>query len=96
MMHTIKGKVQLRFYLFFLTHRVCFGLLWNLDYYINARVINGVIFASFVSVLLSTYCSTNLCLRLKSAYSFNTRNFISLIVCAIVDGVVMAGLVLRK
>ncbi|WP_375318686.1 VUT family protein [Candidatus Tisiphia endosymbiont of Oplodontha viridula] len=68
-----------------------FGLLWNLDYYINGRVIKGVVFASFVSVLLSTYCSTSVFLQLKPAYSFNSRNFISLIVCAIVDGVVMLG-----
>ncbi|OZG32101.1 hypothetical protein [Rickettsia endosymbiont of Culicoides newsteadi] len=72
---------------------VSFGLLWNLDYYINGYAIKGVVFAAFVSVLLSTYCSTSVFLHLKSAsaYSFNTRNFISLIVCAIVDGVVMLG-----
>ncbi|WP_250311163.1 VUT family protein [Rickettsia endosymbiont of Oedothorax gibbosus] len=72
---------------------VIFGLLWNLDYYINGCVIKGVASATFVSVLLSTYCSTSVFLHLKSAltYSFNNRNFISLIVCAIIDGIVMLG-----
>jgi hypothetical protein len=66
---------------------VGFGLLWNFDYYSNGRVIKGLVFASFVSVLLSTYCSTSVFLHLKSAsaYSFNTRNFISLIVFALIS-----------
>ncbi len=60
---------------------VSFGLLWNFNYYIHGRVIKGVVFASFVSVLLSTYCSTSVFSQLKPRCSLNTRNFASLIKC---------------
>ncbi|ABV76354.1 hypothetical protein RPO_04225 [Rickettsia rickettsii str. Arizona] len=70
---------------------VSFGLLWNFNYYIHGRVIKGVVFASFVSVLLSTYCSTSIFSQLKPRCSLNTRNFASLIMCAVVDGIVMSG-----
>ncbi|BDU60794.1 hypothetical protein FLA4_12040 [Candidatus Rickettsia kotlanii] len=70
---------------------VSFGLLWNFNYYIHGRVIKGVVFASFVSVLLSTYCSTSVFSQLKPRCSLNTRNFASLIICAVVDGIVMSG-----
>lgn len=79
---------------------VSFGLLWNLNYYIDGRVINGLVLASLLSVLLSTYCGMSLFLKLKSAHnfynSFYVRNFISLTVCAIVDGVVMAGFFINQ
>lgn len=73
-----------------------FALLWNFNYYIHGNIINGVVFASLISVLLSVYCSTSVFLHLKSKYSFNNRNFVSLATCAIVDGIVMLGFFINK
>ncbi len=75
---------------------VSFGLLWNFDYYIHGNIVSGIVFASLVAVLLSLYCSTNIFLHLKSTYSFNNRNFISLITCAVIDAIVMSGFFINK
>lgn len=75
---------------------VSFGLLWDFDYYIHGNSISGMIFASLIAVLLSLYCSTNIFLHLKSTCSFNNRNFISLITCAIIDAIVMSGFFINK
>ena len=68
-----------------------FCLLWNLNYYISGRVINGLQIASFLSLFLSTYFSATILIRLKEVYSFPLRNFISLITSAITDGFIMSG-----
>ena len=73
-----------------------FRLLWNFDYYIHGHILSGVVFASLVAVLLSLYCSTSIFLHLKSTYSFNNRNFISLMTCAIIDAIVMSGFFINK
>ncbi|WP_341748122.1 VUT family protein [Candidatus Tisiphia endosymbiont of Dascillus cervinus] len=70
---------------------VSFCLLWDFNYYIHGRVINGIILVSFVSILLSTYCSTSVFVQLKSTCSLNTRNFAGLMMGAVVDGIVMSG-----
>lgn len=70
---------------------VSFCLLWEFNYYIHGRVINGIILVSFVSILLSTYCSTSVFVQLKSTCSLNTRNFAGLMMGAVVDGIVMSG-----
>lgn len=75
---------------------VSFGLLWNFNYYIYSHIVSGVVFASLAAVLLSIYCSTSIFLNLKSKYSFNNRNFVSLATCAIVDGIVMLGFFINK
>ena len=56
-----------------------FAVLWNFDYYIDARVIPMVVGGSFLSLLSSIYGSTSILLYLKPTYSFNARNFISLV-----------------
>lgn len=70
---------------------VSFCLLWDFNYYIHGRVINGIILVSFVSILFSTYCSTSVFVQLKSTCSLNTRNFAGLMMGAVVDGIVMSG-----
>ncbi|XVN42796.1 MAG: VUT family protein [Candidatus Rickettsia vulgarisii] len=75
---------------------VSFGLLWNFDYYIHGNIVSGVVFTSLVAVLLSLYCSTSVFLHLKSKYSFNNRNFVSLATCAIVDAIVMSEFFINK
>ncbi len=70
---------------------VSFCLLRDFNYYIHGRVINGIILVSFVSILLSIYCSTSIFVQLKSTCSLNTRNFAGLMMGVVVDGIVMSG-----
>jgi hypothetical protein len=72
------------------------GLLWNFDYYINGKIINGLVPASLLALLVSTYCGTNLFLQIKSRCSFITRNFVSLILSAVIDGIIMVGFFINK
>ena len=69
---------------------ISFALLWNLKYYIQGELISGLVFASLLSVLVSSYVGLNLFSRLKLKYNFYVSNFISLLVYAIVDGAVMS------
>ena len=74
---------------------VNFCLLWDFNYYVHGCVINGIILVSFVSILLSTYCSTSIFVQLKSTCSLNTRNFAGLMTGAVVDGIVISGLLVN-
>ncbi len=69
---------------------ISFALLWNLKYYIQGELISGLVFASLVSVLASSYIGLNLFSRLKLKYNFYVSNFISLLAYAIIDGAVMS------
>ncbi|MEI8294963.1 MAG: VUT family protein [Alphaproteobacteria bacterium] len=73
-----------------------FCLLWNFDYYIYGRAVDGVVLASLLSVVASTYCGANVFAKLRRSYSFNTSNLISLIICASVDGLVMSAFFITK
>ncbi|WP_341763490.1 VUT family protein [Candidatus Tisiphia endosymbiont of Beris chalybata] len=75
---------------------VSFGLLWNFDYYIHGRIIPMMTGASFLSLLVSIYCSTSVLQYLKPTYSFNLRNFIGLVVGAIIDGSIMIGFLINQ
>ncbi len=70
---------------------VSFIVLWDFSYYIHSRIVNGVVIASFISILLSTYCSVSMLLRLKPAYSLGVRSFVSSMVGSVVDGIMMSG-----
>lgn len=69
---------------------ISFALLWNLKYYIYGELINGLVFASLLSVIVSSYIGLNLFSRLKLKYNFYVSNFISLLLYAVVDGIVMS------
>lgn len=71
-------------------------LLWNFNYYIHSIVIQGLVLASFASLLVSIYFSTSVLLYLKLKFSFNARNFISLAIASIVDGIIMSGFFINK
>ena len=66
-----------------------FALLWKLPYYIDGKIINGLVLASFSSVMISLYLSTSVFQKLTSKFSFVKSNFFSLSVAAIIDGLVM-------
>lgn len=69
---------------------ISFALMWNLKYYINGELINGLVLASLLSVLVSSYVGLNLVSRLRIKYNSYVSNFISLLAYALVDGVVMS------
>ena len=60
-----------------------------MPYYIDGQIINGLVFASFVSLIISTYWSSLFFNNLKEKYSFLLTNFISIFIAAVIDGFVM-------
>lgn len=72
------------------------SLLWNFDYYINGKIINGLVPTSLAALLISNYYGANLFLLAKSKYSFILRSFVSLILSAVIDGALMAGFFINK
>lgn len=68
---------------------ISFVFAWKLPYYVDGRIVNGLVFASLASVMISMYWSTSVFQRLTSKFSFVTSNALSLIVAAVIDGVVM-------
>ena len=65
------------------------ALLWKLPYHIDGKVINGLVIASFCSVMISIYWSSFIFHKMQGKLSFAKANFISLSVAAIMDGFVM-------
>ena len=68
---------------------ISFSLLWRLPYYIDGKIINGLVFASFSSVMISIYWSASVFQKLESRFSFVISNALSIAVGAIIDGFVM-------
>lgn len=66
-----------------------FSLLLKLPYYIDGKMINGLILASFSSIMISIYWSTAIFQKIQRKFSFAKANFISLSLGAIIDGSVM-------
>jgi len=68
---------------------VSFTLLWKLPYYIDGKLVNGLVFASFSSVMVSMYWLTSIFQILHRKYNFVISNALSLAVAALIDGVIM-------
>lgn len=68
---------------------VSFTLLWKLPYYIDGKLVNGLVFASFSSVMVSMYWSASIFQILRRKYNFAISNALSLAVAALIDGVIM-------
>jgi len=66
-----------------------FMLLWKLPYYIDGKIVNGLIFASFTSVMISMYWSASFFQKLIAKFSFAKSNFISLLIGSVIDGFIM-------
>ena len=69
---------------------VNFILLWKIPYYINGKIVNGLVFTSFFSLIISIYCSTALFEKLTKYIGFITSNALAVILAAIVDGLIMS------
>ena len=68
---------------------ISFALLWKLPYYIDGRLVNGLVVASFSSLMVSLYFSTSALTRFCSRFGFAVANVLSLGIAAIIDGFIM-------
>ena len=68
---------------------VSFALLWKLPYYIDGRLVNGLVVASFSSLIVSLYFSSSALTRFYSRFGFVITNALSLGIAAIIDGFIM-------
>ncbi len=68
---------------------ISFALLWKLPYYIDGRLVNGLVVASFSSLIISLYFSVSAFARFYSRFGFVIANALSLSIAAIIDGFIM-------
>ena len=68
---------------------ISFALLWKLPYYIDGGLVNGLVVASFSSLIISLYFSTSALTRFYSRFGFVIANALSLGIAAIIDGFIM-------
>jgi len=68
---------------------ISFALLWKLPYYIDGRLVNGLVVASFSSLIVSLYFSSSALTRFYSRFGFVITNALSLGIAAIIDGFIM-------
>jgi len=66
-----------------------FVLLWRLPYYIDGKIVKGLIFASFVSLMISLFVSTTTFFKFSYRFGFIVANALSLAIAAIIDGFIM-------
>jgi len=69
---------------------ISFILLFKMPYYIDGQIINGLVIASFISLMTATYWSSLIFEKLRKKYFFLLANFSSIIIAAIIDGFIMA------
>ena len=68
---------------------ISFALLWKLPYYIDGRLVNGLVVASFSSLIISLYFAVSAFARFYSRFGFVIANALSLGIAAIIDGFIM-------
>ena len=68
---------------------ISFALLWKLPYYIDGSLVNGLVIASFSSLIVSLYFSSSALTRFYSRFGFAITNALSLGIAAIIDGFIM-------
>lgn len=73
-----------------------FSLLWDANYHINGKVIDGLVAASLGSVFISTFLGTILFSGIKRVISFPLKNFIVILLCSVIDGILMVGFFINK
>jgi hypothetical protein len=66
-----------------------FVILWKLPYYIDGRIVNGLVTASFSSLMISMYWSASVFQILNNKFPISISIALSLIVGAIIDGLIM-------
>ena len=69
---------------------ISFTFTYGMEYRIHGELINGLVIGSLLSLLVSSYAGLSILSKLKDKYDYYVRNFISLVVYALIDGLVMA------
>jgi hypothetical protein len=69
---------------------ISFTLLWKLPYYIDGRLVSGLVVASFSSLIISLYFSASAFVGFYSRLGFVIANATSLGIAAIIDGFIMS------
>jgi len=65
-------------------------ILIKLPYYIEGHLVNGLVFASLSSLMVSLYCSTLAFQRFRGRFNFVVSNALSLMIAATIDGMFMS------
>ena len=65
-------------------------LLMKLPYYIDGHLVNGLVFVSLSSLMVSLYCSTLAFQRFRGRFNFVVSNALSLMIAATIDGMFMS------
>jgi len=68
---------------------ISYAILWRLNYYIDGKIINGLVVASFSSLMISMYCTVSVFQNLSSKLNFMMSNALSISLGAIIDGLIM-------
>lgn len=68
---------------------ISFALLLQLPYYIDGKIVNGLVFASFLSLMISMYWSASVFQKLTSKFNIVLSNALSLVVASIIDGFII-------
>lgn len=66
-----------------------FALLSKLPYYIDGKIVNGLVLTSFLSLLISMYFSTAVLQKLTDKLCFMKANALSIILASVIDGFIM-------
>ena len=72
-----------------LAFAVLISFALQLPYYIDGKIVNGLVFASFLSLMISMYWSASVFQKLTSKFSIAISNALSLVVASIIDGFIM-------
>ena len=67
-----------------------FTILWKLPYYINDKIVNGLVCASFISLMISMYLSNSVFQKLTGKFNFVIASAVSLALAAVIDGLIMS------
>lgn len=68
---------------------VSFILIMKIPYYIDGKIVNGLVFASFSSLMISMYWSSAVFQKLINKFGFVKSNALSLILSSVIDGSIM-------
>lgn len=71
------------------TLAISFVLLWELPYYIDGKMVNGIVVASFTSLMISMYWSASVFQTLRSKFNAMTSNALSFAAGTLIDGFIM-------
>ncbi len=67
------------------------GLLWHTEYVVAGHHVQGLQWASFLSVMVSGYCSISLVKKLKPVMNFPLRNLMGMLTAGFLDSIIMSG-----